>query len=158
MKAETAIFGRISMIRMLCPECGNMSLVIDGRSACCDVDHVAPPEEARPRRVSDGSIARHLPSEAYKRQTLDAQGGRCIYCDGEFGSYVYIGIKPKKLKINWDHFVAWSFDGNNEARNFVAACQVCNMIKGNKYFPDVVSAKEYICEKRRNKNIQTDDV
>jgi 5-methylcytosine-specific restriction endonuclease McrA len=48
------------------------------------------------------------------------------------------------LKVNWDHVVPFSYSQNNYAYNFVAACQICNGIKGSQMFKTLEEARIHI--------------
>lgn len=48
----------------------------------------------------------------------------------------------------FDHLLPHCYSGNNEAKNFVAACSVCNSIKSGKVFDSLKEAGDYIRSKR----------
>lgn len=55
---------------------------------------------------------------------------------------------PVRLLLNWDHFVPYVHSQNNHGVNFLAACHVCNGIKGDRCFGTVDEAKSYIIAQR----------
>ncbi|TLZ87260.1 MAG: hypothetical protein E6K00_05760 [Methanobacteriota archaeon] len=60
------------------------------------------------------------------------------------------------LKVNWDHFVPFAYSQNNYAYNFVAACQICNGIKGSSTFRTLEEARVYVMAIRTLKGIRED--
>ena len=159
MKAERVLYGGIAIHRMVCPACGGTALVIDGRSACCNEKLPTPTHETH-HRESSGASVRDIPKCAERAAILEEQDHRCVYCQRLFGSYVFRSTdpKPRQLKIHWDHFVAWSQSLNNQSSNFVAACQLCNGLKSDKFFIDIVSAREYINARLKAKGYSTGSV
>lgn len=84
-----------------------------------------------------------------KVETLEVQGYRCIYCNIPFGSIVYRGgleLGYLELVPEFDHFdpVAWEDRG---VGNIVAACQVCNRLKGSNRFGSLLSAQIHTMQK-----------
>ncbi len=67
---------------------------------------------------------RRTPKKAMKVRILEAQRGLCLYCDMEIGSQITRDGKPVTLRINWDHFIPYSYLAHNPADNWVAACHV----------------------------------
>ena len=53
-----------------------------------------------------------------------------------------------KLKIHYDHFVPWVYSGDNSGPNISASCHICNSLKSDNHFYDLISAKEYLNAKR----------
>lgn len=58
------------------------------------------------------------------------QQGSCYYCEREFG-YVKEGLDPVPIKKTIDHIIPKSRGGINSVKNYVAACDLCNMDKTN---------------------------
>lgn len=147
---HTAIYGTISIKRGRCGACGERSLVVKGKTACCDFPVVSAEargfvQEAAPLEKRRG------PSRAHQKAQLDKQGGRCLYCDLEPGSYVQRNDTIVRLRLAWDHAVPFSYSRDNNNQNFVAACHVCNGIKTDLMFGDLDEAKAYILSKRAAK-------
>jgi 5-methylcytosine-specific restriction endonuclease McrA len=115
-------------------------------------------EQRRPDgspRVSDGPLRTHgyaitasnrrrLPTGPTRAKVMDAQGGRCLYCECLFGATIRRGRRTVCLRLNWDHFVPYSYCRSNAESNWVAACHVCNGIKGPRLFNTVAEARKYI--------------
>ncbi len=87
---------------------------------------------------------RRTPNAATRRDVLEAQRNRCLYCENTFGSIIRRGHKTISLRLNWDHFVPYSYGLTNGGDNWVAACHVCNGIKSNRMFETVARAKTFI--------------
>ena len=95
-------------------------------------------------RPIGGADKRRTPTPTMRRKVLVRQHDRCMYCDNPFGWIVSRKGRPVMLKLNWDHFVPYSFLGANPGDNWVAACHVCNNIKGPKMFDTIREAQQYI--------------
>lgn len=94
--------------------------------------------------MSEASIVRRQPTEEEKREILAAQGNRCMYCERSFGSPVIRKGRLVWLRVTWDHLVPFSYGQNNYRYNFVAACQICNGLKGSMMFATIEEARTYI--------------
>ena len=53
-----------------------------------------------------------------------------------------------------DHFVPFSWSGSTVVANLVAACQICNHIKGDRMFEDLNEAQRWILATRSNRTYQ----
>src|SRR5690554_5646428 len=95
-------------------------------------------------RATGGVDKRRRPSKKMREAILARQDGRCMYCGNKFGWVVRKGNRLVTLRLNWDHFVPYAFCGNNPADNWIAACHVCNGIKGATMFASVVEAQLFI--------------
>lgn len=96
------------------------------------------------------TASRRRPNMTTQKEILAKQCDRCLYCDLPFG--VEILRKGRKgrlivLRLNWDHFVPYSWCLTNPNDNWVAACHVCNGIKGPRRFETVADARRYILNK-----------
>lgn len=151
MNAKVVLFGNVSMLRGYCSKCKTHALIIDGVLQCCDTK-IETIDANSLHRESEAKGARAF-GKLLKKELVELQNNKCIYCEKEFDSYVMRNNKFIQLKVNIDHFVPWTFVENTKKINAVAACQICNGIKSNKHFPDLVSAKEYINAKRKEKQI-----
>jgi len=77
-----------------------------------------------------------------KKQVLEEQGFRCIYCG--------CNLFPLSLKKPvFDHFVPWAFTANTSKENLIASCQECNSIKTDRCFKDLKEAREYILPRKK---------
>jgi 5-methylcytosine-specific restriction endonuclease McrA len=119
---ELAIFGRVSMLRVVCPVCGCASLVVDGKTLCCD-EKIEPISPVRAISVVNvPPLRRRHPEQAAQLALLDEQGYRCFYC----------GADLREAEIHFDHLLPYSYCGRNEGSSFVASCARCNQKKSNK--------------------------
>lgn len=91
-----------------------------------------------------GAGRRKAPPAAIRRDVLDTQRDRCLYCGHQFGTIIRRGTRTLSLRLNWDHFIPYSYGLTNAGNNWVAACHVCNGIKSNRMFETVSRAKQYI--------------
>jgi hypothetical protein len=97
---------------------------------------------------------RSRPNVATQRQILAKQNDRCMYCDLPFGTEILRQGRRGRLvtlRINWDHFVPYSWCATNPNDNWVAACHVCNGLKGPRRFETVGEARRYITNKALDK-------
>lgn len=147
-----AIYGTVSLVRVKCRRCGYDSFVRDGETLCC----LEPIGSARVRKYTRECEAvghKRKPMPYEQADILLAQDHRCFYCRNEFGSahlriYGRRGVREIVLTVHWDHKVPHAYLRDNNAANFVASCQVCNIIKGDLFFEDMEQAKAYL-EKQR---------
>jgi hypothetical protein len=68
---------------------------------------------------------KYKPNPRLKAQILIKQEGRCAYCN----------VSLHAVKLNWDHFIPWSYlrnSGGND--NWIASCLLCNAKKSDKHF------------------------
>ncbi len=148
-RAQKALYGNVALDRTWCPSCRAMSLVVAGRFACCD----APAELVgqRPVRMTQPPHKRKGtgPSAERKREILDAQGYRCIYCGQEFGSWITYNGKLMLVAPVWDHAVPFVCDRNNHDANFVAACRPCNSAKWAHCYDTIEDARDDILDRRK---------
>lgn len=142
-------YGNAAMYRGECPSCEDVSLIIDGVHQCCDEPAKMPKRAARKKEC--GAVRkRKLPSKAEQDRILESQERRCLYCGLAFGELVARksgALKMTTLRICWDHFTPWVHTYDNAATNFVAACQICNAMKGSLVFEN----KEQAIQKIRDK-------
>lgn len=137
-----ALYGNVVIPREYCPSCRQWALVIQGRLACCsDTTDLG---SRRMKRMSEAADVRRQPTEEEKRQILEAQENRCLYCQRLFGSAVIRKVKLLWLKVTWDHLVPFSYGQNNNGYNFAASCQICNGLKGSLMFATIDEARTYV--------------
>jgi hypothetical protein len=153
MKARASyvgLYGGTAMPKAWCPECDVMAFVLDGALACCGKPSSDVPERLKVEVPGVG--VRRRPSRGYRRQQLERQGNRCLYCDGEFGACVFHRGNRVRLRTEWDHFVPFSYAQANPDENFVAACHICNGIKSDLIFQTVDEARVHILQCREDKS------
>lgn len=141
-----AEYGSVVIPRDKCRNCGIISLVIDGKTACCEVPPIG--SELKPKKMSDHAdryVVRLAKSE--KKRILLEQNNRCLYCNREFGSfYTPVGKRsPIKVVLNWDHFVPFAYSRTNNCE-YVAACSRCNIKKGALIFDTLEQAILHVSE------------
>lgn len=79
-------------------------------------------------------------TSATKKRVLERDGYTCVYC-GEPTN----GI---------DHVMPVSYRVNDHPSNLVACCLTCNMIAGDKWFPDLEAKKAHIRERLSSPEFQ----
>lgn len=142
MKSWVGLFGNTALRKCICPICSRKALVEpDGMSACCG-GLVCEPEGVK--RESIPPWSRRSPSRADQRACLEEQDHRCAYCGRRFGTLMVRKRRTMRLRLEWDHVVPFSFSQNNNARNFVAACHVCNRLKADKLFASFEEARLHV--------------
>lgn len=159
-KVERAMFGKVTMFRATCTECGRTSLIVDGKTACCGARPVRS-DEYTSKRESAGESSR----KRFKRSdTLDAmyrQGNRCAYCGIELfpGQRCWNNKKCKYVsaETEYDHFIPWSYLGKTDGTILIASCEICNRIKSSKIFDSFAESKRYIRQKREQKGYDNFD-
>jgi len=123
-----ALYGAAKLQREYCAECDSWSFVFDGRLACCD--GIAPSRlDNKPKRMS--KMTRKYLSAAQRKTIILDQKGRCFYCGGLFGTFVYNATKDKlyKLTPQIDHIYPYLLGGTMDRGNLVASCAICNRFK-----------------------------
>jgi hypothetical protein len=145
-----ALYGNVRMNRGYCSICETNAFVIDGKLQCCDKRYEHVPKSYV--RICEPENVRRQPSEAAKRYILNEQEHCCIYCSRSFGNYTpkiafQKSSKQYLLKAQWDHLVPFSYNQDNRAENFVAACQLCNAWKSALMFQSLDEARIYLLNK-----------
>ena len=149
-----AHYGNVVIQREYCVRCRQYALLIDGKLTCCG--SLSNFDSTRMKRMSQAQDRRKGPNAAERQTILDLQGNRCLYCDLLFNSAVERRGRLIFLKVNWDHFVPFAYSQNNYAYNFVAACQICNGIKGSNTFKTLEEARIYVMTIRLLKGVRDD--
>jgi HNH endonuclease len=150
-KAEgTYLYGNVGIAKSICPNCKHLSFVKKGKSVCCDIV-IENTNCVKAYRISEPVPHRHSLSKKQKDEILKLQNDCCYYCEHRLGSQVMRKNKSLFLQTHFDHVIPFSYSQNNEIRNMVAACHVCNAIKYSKIFDDIYQAREYLSIKRKQK-------
>ena len=152
--AQLAIYGSVAMLRMKCPSCGDTALCIDRIMQCCDHKIPAGDESVRVtslKRECTTQSSRAYISAKKKREILEAQDGACIYCGVNLDEYEWSSKSNRhhKTRVHYDHFVPWSYSGDNTDVNMYASCSRCNLVKGSKIFDTLEAARAYIVAHRQ---------
>ena len=87
---------------------------------------------------------RRSPGKRERTRILERQGNACLYCERPFGTPFLRQGRLGHLRLHWDHVIPFSYSLKNDADNFVAACHVCNLIKGDLMFNTLYLARKYI--------------
>jgi len=146
---EVALYGNVAIKRGYCYDCKEFVLILAGKFACCDRDSHSITK--RFVRESQPEFLRKLPPIMARRAQILSQRNKCLYCRWPLDGSVLRNGKRIRLKVHWDHRIPFSYGQNNAAGNFVAACQICNGIKSDKFFEDLDDAKTYIMIVREKK-------
>lgn len=154
-KVVKAEFGRVAMLRAMCPICDSMALVVKGRMACCGADPKRR-DVYMVKKEAEGEHRRSILGAKEKRDILQAQGNVCFYCGRPFHTPFWHPRRKRVMVtlIHFDHFVCWDFSRDTSIGNMVAACSICNLLKGSKIFPDADSARAFIKHRIGKKGYQ----
>lgn len=143
MGDHLAVFGNVVVVRAFCSDCDGYYLVArDGEFLCCGAKYKREPR--RIKREVEPENTRRLPPKADREDILKQQGNCCAYCDRRFGARVAHRRRKETLRPCWDHLVPFSYAQNNDGRNFVAACQICNGRKAAMMFQTMEEARVYL--------------
>ena len=151
-----AYYGKVPIVKSLCPNCNRESFIIDGVLVCCGIENTSKPKFKK--RASVSPQDRKMPSLYSQRKILSKQNNRCIYCGVRFGGLVARRSENITVLLEWDHFIPFSYSQNNSASNFLASCQICNQIKSSQVFDSIEDAKSYIMEQRKTKGYENNSV
>ena len=148
-----SLYGSVALLKGYCKSCQSNAFIIDGKFNCCDEEVIEQVETHKIKREIEGESERsHIPLKL-KQEILLKQESRCIYCEKKLEGFYWSNSSSKfvRLRIHFDHFVSWKYSRDNHKNNLYASCNICNQIKSDKYFYDLISAKEYINAKRKEK-------
>lgn len=149
-KVVKSLYGKIALLKGYCKHCGKLAFIIQEELQCCGRPLGVMPIHERIKRESETDLKRGAIPAKLKREILEQQDNKCIFCDSSFGSLAWNDKRKKyiKLKIHYDHFVPWVYSGDNSGPNISASCHICNSLKSDNHFYDLISAKEYLNAKR----------
>lgn len=143
------LYGNVRILRAMCPDCSEMSLVVDGRHQCCG--RTCGDTATRMHRMCEPLLVRRRPSVETQRKILSDQMNCCYYCGNRFGLTVYRGGRARTLSVVWDHEIPWVYSQDNGDSNFVAACAICNGIKRDRCFAGPDEARAHIADRWQQK-------
>lgn len=151
-----AIYGKIKLERMYCESCKGSTIVLEGIKQCCEgaADDILSEEEEI--MVSPRSIRKSL-SQKRKKEILKKQDNKCLYCDLPFGTPYLRKNVFCLTRVNWDHLVPFSYTQTSGKTDFVASCNICNLIKSDKMFKTVEDARRHIQQRRIEKGYEYAD-
>lgn len=152
---RVAIYGNVRLIREQCPDCRNVALVVGGRFACCGREWVGADSDQTThlQRFASPEFVRRKPSPHERSMILAHQDYRCFYCGHSLSAIYTQGVKTFRAKIHWDHQLPFAFSQDNRVDNFVASCNVCNLLKSSKIFETVEDARVYLVHRQGKKGI-----
>ena len=134
MNVMARVYGSTILMRGKCLSCGNDCFInIDNLSSCCGSE-VKPYLSGRVKtEVARNKIRSRSISVHRRNELLELQEWRCFWCGLLFGEHVRKGNgRVVILRPVWDHYYPFSYTGSCDDREYVAACQICNSIKGAK--------------------------
>jgi hypothetical protein len=100
--------------------------------------------------------ARRRPRNERQRNLLAGQEYLCFYCTIPFGSVVSKRGRFVLTVVNYDHVLPFALLNANPDGNWVAACQICNQIKGSHVFQSIPEAREHVLEVRTKRRLQVE--
>jgi 5-methylcytosine-specific restriction endonuclease McrA len=158
---HVALYGNVAIARARCEQCMIQAFVLDGVLQCCGrmVDEYQPEVY---KRESEPEYARRLPRKADRDAQLLEQDYSCFYCGAMFGERIQRitskgGTRLVLVRVEWDHFVPFSYSQDNRTRNFVASCSICNRLKSNICFQTVDAARIQLRDVRTRKGYENFD-
>jgi len=143
-----AVYGNLVMLKYYCKACRGYALVVDNKLQCCGQPVKIETQRSRIKREAEAFYRRLGPPPKIKQKILRFQNYQCVYCGQSLRG---------KTGIEWDHFVCYAYSANNSEHNFVAACRLCNQLKGAMLFPTMREAQIYIRQKRLQKGLPVYD-
>jgi len=142
---DKTIFGKVKINRHLCPNCGFPILGNDKRIECdmCGL-------ELR-RHKYDGIIVvvppsgiRKMPPKKLQEELLKSQNYRCYWCGNKFDTFLLRNNQLEQLKVHFDHKVPFSYEKVNRDDNWVASCNICNLLKSSFMFKKEEDCRKYL--------------
>jgi 5-methylcytosine-specific restriction endonuclease McrA len=101
--------------------------------------------------MSTSSTRRPCPRDQ-RRELLAHQGYVCAYCAEPFGSVIRKRGRRTITSVHYDHAVPFAYLNANPRWNWVAACNICNQIKGAKLFDSISEIRLHILGIRDKRN------
>jgi len=101
------------------------------------------------------SPLRRRPPSELRQRLLDIQRNKCFYCGIKFGQLAYYNKKFYYLIPHYDHYIPFAYLQSNPNDNWIAACFICNGIKGSKIFDTLRELLQHIREERNNRVVET---
>ncbi len=157
--AQATFYGSVILMKAKCPACGSLSIVLDGKSACCDVALEAP-DRYRTKREGEGEDRRSRIPQSLREEIIRSQGFRCIYCMQRLDGAAFNKFRNKTvaLRIHIDHFICWKFSRDNSYENLLAACHICNGIKSDYLFENFLECQDFILHRRAARGWVDEDI
>lgn len=111
-------YGSVSLRKAWCILCKSNSIVdLDNQILlCCGLEYIPSKTMKRLMGSANERKRKFLKKDSKKKEILESQDYKCIYCELPFGSVVIRYGKAIWLRICWDHFIPLAFgDDNSEA-------------------------------------------
>lgn len=151
IKKHYAQYGSIIMPRIWCVICKCNTLISAKKKLCCGQIVKKDQRAFKIKKICDNFQRRKGLSASKKKEILDKQKNRCFYCDLLFNTMYYHNKKFLFLRIHFDHFIPFAYLQNDGKDNFVAACNICNGIKGSLMFESKEDIIAYVTYHRKKK-------
>lgn len=150
--AQATFYGRVMLLKATCPVCGSYSIILDGKSACCDAS-LEVPERYKTKREGEGEKHRGYIPRRIREAIIAGQGNRCIYCQQRLDGVAFNRKRNKAvpIRIHIDHLVCWKYSQDNGFDNLLAACHICNGIKNDYLFENFYELQRFILGRRAAK-------
>lgn len=147
------IYGSTRLESDYCPDCQAHAFILGGKFSCCGKQCESDKWKDLIVEVDTSNKKRQHPGAQERKIILEDQENKCFYCGDEFGQWRHINGTPKMVRLQWDHVVPFSYNGNNH--EFVAACAECNIAKRALHFSDAEEAKTYLRLKMHERKSST---
>lgn len=134
-------YGNVQILKDICPDCEVYSFIIDNKFVYCDL--VA--EKIKPQktvRAAETAGLRTPPATSKKAAFSTSKSTLFLLPVLWLGKHVV-------LLVRWDHMVPYSYRQTADGKAFVAACQICNGLKGSKMFDTVEEVIEFVQTKKQ---------
>lgn len=148
VRKHLAIYGCVKLQRVYCEQCKGNTLVVGGLKQCCETPVEKVPTKAK-KNMIESNQSRKKPSFKRQAEISKLQDNKCFYCNKEFGTPYFYEGKVRYTVLHWDHLIPYSYCKQN--KDFVAACNICNSLKGNLIFDTVEEAFYYVEHRRKKK-------
>ena len=146
--SHKAIYGKVRIVRHLCPNCGN-HILSNQKAFICDVcDYSGKDNETKGYKIIVPPLGyRNWPCVEIRKKLLEIQKNKCYWCERKFDTPYIKNGRFKYLKIHWDHKIPFSYEQANRDENWVASCNICNQFKYNFMFKYEKDCKRYLLKK-----------
>ena len=129
-KVKSRQYGSTVIQRGKCTGCDESCFICKDKTSSCCGEKTIPYTSGVNAKETHGIVPRKHISVEVKKRILQDQDNKCFWCGREFGEHV---LSPKKLLHllvpNYDHYIPYSYCGDDKLDNFVASCQRCNLHK-----------------------------
>ena len=95
-----------------------------------------------------GNVRRRRPGKGLAAHLLEIAEGCCAYCTLPIKATTYRRNRLVRLRLEWDHFVPYSYLVANPVANWQVSCHVCNRLKTAGFYNSVEIAAQVILRMR----------